>query len=322
MKIAFVNASERCSNNCEHCYLGERDNPTDLPLYLAETFFKQLAALDQHIVAIEGDHSHLDEIVDIAVRTGLEVTVSASSDYLEENIEVLADKIKSLVVSLDGGNPRIHDRVRGSSGSFDKTIETIKEIQKRGGHVAVLTALSKRNISDFDEFSRFLLGLDVDIISFLYTSSFGNAKSKDLSIPPSEWKRVSQRIERLREESSTRIFYEPVFCDNNFQDKNLCSLYTRDYMAIDPLGNVYFCPLFINKEECRYALGNITRDKLSDIWLHSPNWEKFREMKDNLDNCHGCQDYDSCGGECFADLVLNKTEDQPKTLCYLHWNGL
>lgn len=323
MKLCFVGASERCSLNCEHCYLGERENPSDLSLALASNFFEQVKNLEPKAIAIEGDHPQLEKLVGEATKTGLNITISTSYNYLgDDNTKKLTTKIKSFVISLDGYNAKTHDKVRGTPGSFEKTIETIRFIQSEGGHVSVLSSLSNRNISELGEMTKFLLSLNVNVISFLYTSSFGKAKDKNLSIPPDKWKETCEELEGLRKTSASNIFYEPVFCNNNFQDKNPCSLYTRDYMALDSLGNIYFCPLFINKEDGRYALGNIARDELGDIWFNSPDWEKFKEMKNDLDDCHGCFDYDLCGGECFADLVLNKTEDRPKALCYLHWSGL
>jgi len=309
--VCVVNISEKCGLHCEHCYLdptGERDEMT---LGQISSLFSQLSEFKPYIIGLEGDHSNLKDVVNMAHGYGLKVSIGASGlCYTPEFIDNARGKIRSLNFSVEGHCPEIQDSFRNKEGLFEKTISNIKYAKSKGLRVSSLCAISNRNADYVKEIADMLIDLKVDLISFIYTSSFGRATGSGLSIEPKKWKKVCSDIEDIRKsnKSATRIVYEPVFESSGFDLDNPCSMQSKSHMAIDARGNVYFCPLLISKDG-KHSLGNVFSEGLKEIWNSSPKMKEFEKRQKGRK-------------VCFADTEkIDRSEGDERPACYMYWKG-
>ena len=67
----------------------------------------------------------------------------------------------SLQVSLDGARPEIHDAYRGK-GTWTKTVEGIRSLQKEGFHVCISTTETPANSGYMDELRSFIADLGIN----------------------------------------------------------------------------------------------------------------------------------------------------------------
>jgi len=318
--ICIINVSERCALDCIHCYLDKTKAQRELSLADAEILLKQIGRLRPHYVGFEGDHPQLEDLIEIACSHDLEVTVGASGVYYNrEFLDRISGKVKRLLFSVDGPTAEIHDKLRNCPGLFDKTIKLIEYARDRKYKVAALCTISNENVAYIEKLYFLMLHLSVDIISFIYTSPFGRAKNNALSVSPDIWKSTCNKIRHLRKnEPDITIAYEPVFCNNSFTVRNVCSIYRKQYMAINAVGEVFFCPLLMTDPV--YALGNALKGKLDQIWYKSKKWKELEQLRTKMDICSECDTYATCGGGCFANVV--KGNNVEKVLCYMYWDGL
>lgn len=330
MKLCIIKISNICGLSCIHCYLEHNNKPKELSVWEAEWIFSSISKLWVEIVALEGDHSDLISIVNIAKRFNLRLTINASVYGIDEKIiDQLVGKVRSIVFSLDGCQADNHDTIRGESGVFLRTIDLIKYSKQKGIDVSLTTAVSKSNFSQIEGIVSLAVELGVNRLSFLYTTPLGKAKNSNISLSLNSWRDTCNLIKSLQLKYPIKLNYEPVIC-GEIQDKQFCSGINHQYLAIDVEGNVYFCPLLIGHIE--FSLGNIFEKELSII-SESNNFSKLYEKKKHSVTCVNCKDSISCAGECFIHStdILSPLSDSDNyeleccntaPLCYIYWAGV
>lgn len=330
MKLCIINISNICGLNCNHCYLEHNNKPKELSALEAERIFSSLSKLCVEIVALEGDHSDIISIVEIAKKFNLRLTINASAYGIDEKIiDKLVGQVRSIVFSLDGYKADYHDVIRGKSGVFSRTIDLVKYSKQKGIDISLTSALSKSNLSQIEGIVSLAAELGVDRLSFLYTTPLGKAKKSNISLSLNSWRDTCNLIKSLQLKYPIKLNYEPVIC-GEIQDKQFCSAINHQYLAIDVEGNVYFCPLLIGHIE--YSLGNIFENELSII-SEPNNIAKLYDKKIYSVNCVNCKDSISCAGVCFIhstdimsplsnSLNYNDVCCNTTPLCYIYWEGI
>jgi radical SAM protein with 4Fe4S-binding SPASM domain len=333
-KVCIVNVSERCALRCVHCYLAAKEGARkEMSLEQADRLFGQLKGVKSRITGVEGDHSQIEKIVDIADRHGVRFSLSLSPLYLSEKMACdVADRVKGFTVSLDGGTPETNDRIRNCPGTFDKTIKILKFLQDNGLKHSVFCAVSNFNLNEVRLIVERIRGIANEVI-FIYTSNFGRAV-KEMTVSKDDWAALTGELEEIKKsDTGIRIVYEPIFCRKNkteYPDYEPCSLYSKRMCFIDCEGNVYFCSLLAERNECMFSLGNIFKEDFSKIWAGSPKWEEFRKLnEEKTEKCNSCSALDKCSRGCFANTIVHGRQMPEGTcssdtmpMCYMYWYGI
>jgi MoaA/NifB/PqqE/SkfB family radical SAM enzyme len=156
-----------CNQHCRTCNIW-KNNPVEekkkeLKLNEIERIFSQFPKI--FWLTITGGepflHEDLVEIVKIACEKSkvnvLTITTNGSlPDIIEKDVKEILRRCKNLTlivnVSIDGDR-KLHDKIRGVKGGFDKaaeTIEKLKKIKSRRLIVGINTTLSIFNINKID----------------------------------------------------------------------------------------------------------------------------------------------------------------------------
>ena len=88
------------------------------------------------------------DLIDYATRSGLKVSMTPSATPLvtKNALARLRDAgVSRLALSLDGADPRIHDRFRGVPGSFVRTLEIMSDARALGMPVQINTTVTPAN---------------------------------------------------------------------------------------------------------------------------------------------------------------------------------
>jgi radical SAM protein with 4Fe4S-binding SPASM domain len=147
----------------------------------------------------------LADLADHATRLGLEVAVTPSATPLvtpQALDRLRAAGVQRIAVSLDGPDPDSHDRFRGVAGSFQRTLEIIRDARRAGLPVQVNTTVTPQNCQQIEEFAALLDELAIVLWSVFFLVPVGRAAAqRRLSA-----EQVEAVFERLWEEAQRRRF--------------------------------------------------------------------------------------------------------------------
>ncbi len=292
--------TRRCNYRCKMCNVwthGEKNNEMNL-----EQIEKTADILQQLKVAnmvISGGEPFLrpdlPEIIRIFSDRGFSIRLqtngSSSTDQLEK---VIAAGLSDINISFHSLDPKKHDFISGTKGSWECAYESLKYSLKRmpKSMVAAATTVSEVNIDEFEEIVRFVnemgaFSIPVPLMQPEDSSDdeMYRAKSEEL-IPVSsqrhELGRVFQNIREYKEKGAK------VAISSNFLDDFYKILQNGDlswkcdagllYFLVLPDGSLSPC----NEITARY---HILDDDFPKIFW-TPKYR--REMIEIQENCAGC----------------------------------
>lgn len=183
-----------CNNNCIHC----QDPHEDCPTFLStEDIRKKLSALGErpeNILIRGGEPTIRDDILEVLSLCKKTVTGTVCLNtnarmfsYKKLCRDMFGSGLGAVLVTIHGHTPKIHDAITRSRGSFQQTIEGVKNILDTGKkivrseHVYSSVVLSKYNYKHLTEIVFFLGDLGFSNVEFTYPRIIGNAaKFSDL----------------------------------------------------------------------------------------------------------------------------------------------
>lgn len=136
LRSAKIKLTARCNLKCTMCRYGKG---LDLPEVSGERFAevtRELAALGARKVHFSGGEvlvrRDFEDIVHAAADAGLKVTFTSNLTLLSKARAktLFRAKLSSISTSIDGGSAKIHERIRGVPGSFDKTWRSIRWLSR------------------------------------------------------------------------------------------------------------------------------------------------------------------------------------------------
>lgn len=153
-----ISLTQACNLNCPYCFRDSQTyrNSDELSFAQWKDIFHKLKAGNVLRVLLTGGEplmrDDLPRIIAELLQLQIQISIATNGTINDqETIELLGMHNKSVgfvQVSLDGDCPEINDQTRGN-GSFKKSIQTIKALQKRGIRVSCRITLSKYNVHCF-----------------------------------------------------------------------------------------------------------------------------------------------------------------------------
>lgn len=159
--LVFWELTRACALACSHCRAEaqQRRDPSELTPMEAERLVDDLAELAPPMLILTGgDPLMRPDVLDIATRaaaSGIRVGLSpsATARLLKFDFErIRAAGIERLSLSLDGATRETHDRFRGVTGTFDRTLQAIELARQAGISLQINTTLTNSNLHEFHAF--------------------------------------------------------------------------------------------------------------------------------------------------------------------------
>lgn len=301
---AEIEITKRCPLKCKHCYNnsgnGKKDELTSEEIIQIMQDLKNSGVIK---VAITGGEPTVKkgfiDICKFAASSFLAVAVM-SNGYLinEELVNQLVEYKDNLTfqISIDG-NEEHHNFIRGVQDSFERACNAVKILSQKGFKVAISFTCNSKNSEDIEYITNLVKQLGAMQITYGLTMDMGRASDNELANKVDS-KEFYNKVLQLKRKYMSPGFYVNVseeVAQNTIQSvKANCGLGTNQ-IAIRENGDVSPCVCFF------YSIGNLKRQKLSEI-LSIEFGETIKRLQaPNLDVCSGCEKESSCS-RCIADV--------------------
>ena len=289
-----IELTKRCNNHCLYCYmaagpLSQNSDPgrtgemntagvTGIITRLCDEAPVESIALSGGEPLLRED---LPEILTFIRKKGASPVVITNGTLLtREKIATMASDV-TYEITLLSHRREVHDRLAGRRGAWSAVVEAMANVrQLKGDFVAVFVA-TKLNYMDAAKTAELAIALGASGLMYNRINlGARNVRHADRLLPTPDM--IRQNLDTLEELGSryrlpvaVSVVIEPCVVDVR-KYKHLhfgwCPLAGEgSYFTVDPSGDVRIC------NHSPAILGNLIRDRFTDIYRHHPYVRSFRE---------------------------------------------
>lgn len=292
-----IDLTYRCNLRCVHCYLSEDRLQTD---HEEMDTRKILSVIDEiteagclYLLITGGEPLLRDDFPEIyshAKKKGLLITIFTNGTVITEKIlELFGDLPPYIIeVSLYGATAQTYEKITGVSGSFEKCMHGISQLQDHKLHVRVKTILMTLNNHEFFSIQNIAkdYGIKFRFDAAIFPCKNGKRTPLDLRVSPED------AVEKEFSDADRSRSWEKYF--KRVQDKSLDdTLYTCGAgvtgFHIDPYGYLKPC-LMIKKITC-----DLLKNSFLTGWHDIISTIKEKKAGGDVSHCHQCEKIHICG---------------------------
>lgn len=330
--IVIWELTRACQLKCLHCRAEAqyRRDPRELSFEEGMALIDQIMEMNNPMLVFTGGdplmRQDVFDIAEYAVKKGVRVsmTPSATPNVTKEAIEKAKQVgLARWAFSLDGPNAEIHDHFRGTSGSFDLTIERIKYLHELEIPVQINTVISRYNIDYLEEMAQVVEELKCVLWSVFFLVPTGRGQEKDMISPVEHekvftWlynlsKKVTFDIKTTAAQHYRRVVIQQKMKEAKDQNEDIQYLDAltqqgltgsidglgrapkgvndgNGFVFISHIGDVYPSGLLPVKA------GNVREQPLAEIYRESPIFKDLRNPDKYKGKCGQCEFRYVCGG--------------------------
>jgi AdoMet-dependent heme synthase len=330
--IVIWELTRACQLKCLHCRADAQytRDPRELTFEEGKNLIDQIYDMNNPILVFTGGDPLMREdifnIVKYAVEKGVRVsmTPSATPNVTKEAIEKAKEAgLSRWAFSIDGPTAEIHDHFRGTSGSFDLTMERIKYLHELEIPIQINTVISRYNIDFLEEMAKMVEDLNCVLWSVFFLVPTGRGQVTDMISPALHekvlmWlynlsKRVSFDIKTTEAMHYRRVVIQQKMREAHKQTNEIDYLNAltekgltgsidglgrapkgvndgNGFVFISHIGDVYPSGLLPVKA------GNVRETPLAEIYRESPIFKDLRNPDGFKGKCGVCEFRYVCGG--------------------------
>lgn len=299
--------TEDCTHRCLHCYnywrTEEKYRARDLSWDDAQTITDQIIEEKVFRVVITGGEPLINKRVLFKVAEKLrkaDITTAINSNLIllvEDDAHRIKDLgIVSVLTSILGPTREIHDEITQLSGSFDRTIEGVRLLQKIGVRVSVNMVVTKKNNHLVKDTALFVKSIGFKNFFATKAGCPGNCSDfSDLRISIPEFRQYLEDLYFIKEAGlSVDVLEAYPLCGikeinrYKFATNHRC-LAGVTTMTIGVDGFARPC------SHLDILCGNVIRQGIFSAWKDMIAW-RGKEFLSN--GCKECELLEKCGGGC------------------------
>jgi len=330
--LVFWNITGLCNLQCSHCYLDAgplSHGSSELSFGEAKSFIDDLAEMKIPLLMFTGGEPLMRpdfwKLANYAKLKGLKTALSSNGVLLTRDVvkKIRRVGLEYVGVSLDGASEETHNLMRNQPGSFNKSLQALRNCVDAGVKCGVRVTVAKENLHELPKIIDLSLSLGVArlCVYWLVPSGRGRILYSKKRLDPQEVLDILNVLyRRAKELDSDRMEILTVdapqdgaYLLNRLKEEDFetyesalrlleltgdsCSAGER-VANVDPAGNVYPCQ-FAQLGELK--LGNVKTESFKEIWnsKDSPILNAFREKTKNLKGrCRVCSYNRLCNGGC------------------------
>ncbi|MBF0169840.1 MAG: radical SAM protein [Nitrospinae bacterium] len=323
LRLVFWETTAGCNLECIHCRRLEVSHKlmeSDLSTEESKRLIDRIRATGECILVLSGGEPlirpDIFELARYAADVGLTVALATNGTMVTPEIakKIKESGIQRVSVSLDGGDAATHDAFRKLTGSFDKAVRGIKNIQAEGVETQVNSTIAKHNIHQLEQIYDnavnlgcmalhiFMLvpvgcGVEIEESQSLDAVSYERAlnwfydKSKEGKIQtkatcaPHYFRIMRQRAAQEGLEVTPKNYGMAAMTKGCLAGQSIC--------FISHKGEVFPCGYF------PLEVGNVRRTDFKEIWEKGEAFVKLRDVGNLTGKCGAC-DYKSVCEGCRA----------------------
>lgn len=292
-----IQATKKCNLRCVTCAVAKDETRDRLSFQNLVEIISLLA--DCGVLNLEWSggepflRKNFPDLVEHASKVGLSQNILTNGTLLtEENVEIVRKNFFRMQISLDGVGDTFNQIVgRNLWDRFAKAVSLA--VKKEAKDIIAATVLQKSNVESIDDIINFCSEIGIKRLRISLQVPIG--RSKNIT-----WENYSAIIDLFRQRwpglknlateknVEADCFLEKEKCaDDNVDDVGyLVSPGGYSFLYIDADGDIYPFPFLASSE---LKLGNILKDDLKKIWLHSNVLEHLRNQNYRNTGCGNCR---------------------------------
>ncbi|OUM88501.1 MAG: radical SAM/SPASM domain-containing protein [Bacillus thermozeamaize] len=326
--IVIWELTRACALKCLHCRAEAqyRRDPRELTYEEGKKLIDQIYEMDNPLLVFTGGdplmREDLYDLAEYAIKKGLRLsmTPSATPRVTKEAIQKAKEiGLSRWALSLDGSTAEIHDRFRGTSGSYDLTMRAIAYLHELEIPLQINTTVSRYNLHDLENMLELVKKLDVVLWSLFFLVPTGRGSARDMITPVQheevfEWlyqigKTVPFDIKTTAAQHYRRVLLQKMKEENGLKRMNPAWIPQKVTSNVDGLGRA---PrgvndgngfLFVSHIGDVYPsgflpvkAGNVREQELATIYRESPIFKSLRDPDQYKGKCGVCEFRHVCGG--------------------------
>ncbi len=297
--MAYLELTSKCNNRCAGCSFahgnGAKSNCRSLKIDDWRNILKKLTPHLQYLQITGGEptlapdfYQFIQLLEEFDIRYVLFTNGCWPDPTRMLNFLSGMPHFRGFLISLHGSQPEIHENFTGLTGSFERTIQTIKAAVQKNFQVFSSTVLIKPNLTDLNAIHR--LGQNLGIQAAVYNRYVGPAPAP-FGLEPAE---LNQAIHQIQQqiESGTNVRFGNCIPQCFTPSAATGCLAGTAFCSIDAAGNVKPC------NHSDLLCGNLLAQSLAEVW-RAPNMELWRHSLPT--HCHQCHEFGNCHGGCRAE---------------------
>lgn len=294
-----ISVTGRCNCRCLTCDIWQNnlEESQELTIDQFEVLAKSKMVQKAKSILLTGGEpflrSDIEQVIENFVNNTRARISIITNGLLTNRIVSVAEKVKEKSWAIDkftlslNGDSTAHDITRGISGSYEKTVDTIKCLKNLGFYISLIFTITKENFDQITKAYEIAKQLGVDINFYPEINSYRFDKIDDSRCLSDEQKKTAlEQIENVVRKRRYYYFDDSTlyYICKTFKNKKVCDCYSGLQSAyINWDGTVYPCEGFSDEE---FSFGNIKHKPFEDIWS-SPDAKRVREYIKN-DKCQPC----------------------------------
>lgn len=278
MDTVWFQLRKACNLKCIHCYLDANYNSDiDLEILKVYEWKKVIDELSlfppSNIILIGGEpmmYEGINDVIRYIVKKLQHTRVGLYSNltYInEEFIELIKSNGISVITSLYSYRREIHEEITRVKGSFNKTVNNIKLLNKLGIDVTANIVAMKKNIADIDKTKSFIESITDKKAKVDYVRNIGDSKETIM---------IENRTKRKEVKIYKKDFIKNVSGNSCLQGK----------MNITCDGYVSPCIMSERFIDNKYNIKNNSLKEIIDKYLMERFWKISR---DYIKVCKDCE---------------------------------
>jgi radical SAM protein len=315
-----------CAFACVHCRANAQHQPDPHQLTTKESFqlIDRLKDFGGSILVFTGGdpmmRRDLFDLIAYATQKGLRCSLTPTATALptpERLLQAKAAGIRRIALSLDAPTKDVHDAFRQVSGSWERTINILRNAQAVGLSTQVNTTVSSYNIHLLPEMVPFIEQVSAVQWSVFFLVPTGRAQI-DRMVSPQEHETVFNWLYDLSKSApfDIKVTAAPMYRRVAIQRRRAenpglpVTFQGAGYQYADGLdrptrgvgdGNGF---LFISHTGEIFpsgflpvSAGNVRNDDIVDVYRHADLFLDLRDGSKIKGKCGGCEYRDVCGGQ-------------------------
>ncbi|MBR3249355.1 MAG: radical SAM protein [Clostridia bacterium] len=316
--IAYIEVTRACNLRCKHCLNNSGEVMKNQ--LCKEDFLKLISDFAnegiQEIRFTGGEplvHKNIFEFIEYAHNLGLYTSIGTNGTLITEDIAKKLTKVglNMAIVSVDG-TMEAHDKIRGN-GSFNKTINGIKNLKKYNIEVRVNAVVMKSNIDDIVILAKDMHKNKTSLFIRRFIESGRGAFLKGHTLNKKDYDKLR---EKLAYELENGKYINGHYLRNDEKIKHRIELpfkFIKGCKAgqraiiITPDGKIHLCG-FLAAQGFE-AVGNVKEVKnWREYWHNSHNVDYLKFLRENLDGYNELPGVQQTNCLAYVQRYLNNKE--------------
>ena len=283
LRSVILSITNKCAYKCEHCYAWYTLNQPDLleteELISSVKKFQEIGVTQIYFTGGEPmNRFHALESVLNATGDGTDFWLITSGYSLDVDCAMKLKKagMTGVSLSLDHFDPRLHDRFRGFTGSFDWVVKAAKNVHKSNLMLGVNLCATSEFVTwdNLLKYARLSKTLGAHFILVMDPMAVGHYYGKNVEMPKNQLKLLEKFYLKMNYDPEYRKFPSVIY--HGYHQRRIgCFGAGNRYLYVDTNGDIHPCPY------CRKYCGNIQDDNWNEsiTRLKSVGCLKFNSIK-------------------------------------------